>query len=118
MFDFFSKRKKAKADEKLAASVKAGEAHLGTCGRLVSSSKTGYWARYPDNLVVFNANLCTKWGKFWFGDMDVTREFDTVQKLADELKETVYVLSEHDARFEYEDSPRLEKARKVITPNE
>nr|HPI82220.1 hypothetical protein [Candidatus Paceibacterota bacterium] len=42
-------------------------------GRMISGSKSGYRDRYPENLVVFNANIVTKKrGKVWHGDLDVT----------------------------------------------
>lgn len=83
---------------------------FGYYGRLISQSKTRYREAYPDHLVVFNGNLCTKeYGKFWFGDIDVTKDRDKLEKLADELKTPIYVLYEMAARFENEDNPRFEE---------
>ena len=83
---------------------------LGQCGRLISSSKSGYLGMFPDNEVVFNANICTESGKIWFGDLDITRDKAKLRVLADALGERVYVLREMDARFNNESSPRLDKA--------
>lgn len=94
--------------------------HLGMCGRLLSMSKSDYLDRFPDNKVVFNANVCIggKKGwirsspaqKIWFGDLDVTKDEKVIDDLAHELGEQVYVLREMDARFKNEDAPKLENA--------
>lgn len=83
---------------------------LGPVGRMLSASKSGYYNRYPDNIVVFNANVCTAEGKIWFGDIDCTREVDKLRTLAERLGTKVYVLREMDGRFGNEDSPNLDKA--------
>jgi hypothetical protein len=84
---------------------------FGRFGRLLSGSKSAYLNKYPDHIVAFNGNLCTKkHGKIWFGDIDVTLDMDKLEKLADELKVPVYVLREMDARFENAGNPLLEKA--------
>ena len=76
-----------------------------TLGRMIFGSKSGYWERHPDNLVVFNANVVTKrGGKVWYGDLDVTREFEKLKDVADALGEDLYVLREMDARFENENA--------------
>jgi hypothetical protein len=89
------------------------------CGRLVSQSKSHYLDSNPDNIVVFNANVCiTKSGlfrrrktdKIWYGDLDVTKDMRKIEALAEAIGERVYVLREMDARFENEDSPKLENA--------
>jgi hypothetical protein len=84
---------------------------LGHRGRLVSGSKGQYRWDNPRNVVVFNGNLCTKsQGKIWYGDIDVTMDENKLIRLAEVLGETVYVLYESDARFENEQTPKLEKA--------
>lgn len=82
-------------------------------GRMISGSKTAP----KGHICVFNANLCTKAGKFWFGDLDLTEDKDKLQVLADEKGETIYVLREKDARFQNEAKPLLENAVAVIEPN-
>lgn len=72
-------------------------------GRIVGWSKSGYRNEHPDNTVIFNANIITeKSGKIWYGDIDVTVSFDNLKDIANELNEDLYILSEHDARFENE----------------
>lgn len=80
-------------------------------GRMISGSKSGYIQRNPNNLVVFNANLCTKeQGKIWYGDLDITKDEKALSVLAGLLGETVYVLREMDARFDNESSPKFDRA--------
>jgi hypothetical protein len=72
-------------------------------GRMISGSKSGYRERYPDNLVVFNANIATKSrGKIWYGDLDVTLDYEKLASVAEALKEDLFVLYEMDGRFENE----------------
>lgn len=86
---------------------KIAEEHLGMGGKMISFSKSGYVQKNPDNLVVFNSNVCTDEGKIWFGDLDVTISYNTLSGLSKELGKTVYVLTEMDGRFENEENPRL-----------
>jgi hypothetical protein len=75
-------------------------------GRMISGSKSGYKEKYPNNKVVFNANIVTKSrGKIWYGDLDLTLDTAQLMNVARELKEPLYVLYEMDARFENEDQP-------------
>ncbi len=92
---------------------------LGPCGRLVSQSKSRYLHSNPDNVVVFNANICITESalfarqtidKIWFGDLDITKDKKKLDALAEALGERVYVLREHDARGRNEKSPNLKKA--------
>ncbi len=86
---------------------KIAEGHLGMRGKMISFSKSGYAKKNPDNLVVFNSNVCTDEGKVWYGDLDVTLSYDALSDLARETGKTVYVLTEMDGRFENEENPRL-----------
>lgn len=89
---------------------------LGISGRMISGSKSGYSNRYPKNIAVFNANVCTKnEGKIWFGDIDLTLSHEELSELARSLETDVYVLYEMDARFENEASPKLENALVVFS---
>jgi hypothetical protein len=73
-------------------------------GRMISGSKSGYKEKYPDNKVVFNANIVTRSrGKIWYGDLDLTLDTEKLQQIATALAEPLYVLYEMDARFENED---------------
>jgi len=90
---------------------------LGYFGRMLSGSKTGYHNSFPDNLVVFNANLCTAEGKIWYGDIDITVSKDKLVEIAKELNETIYILFEMDGRFEYEGQPLIKKHLVRFTPD-
>ena len=95
---------------------KIAEKHLGACGRMISSSKSGYMKRFPENLVIFNSNVCTKGGKIWYGDLDITLGYSSLSELAKELGETIYVLREMDGRFSNEEIPRTERAIVSLFP--
>jgi hypothetical protein len=83
---------------------------LGFAGRMLSADKFRYTLRYPDNVVVFNSNVCTAAGKIWFGDADVTKDEAKFKALAEALGEKVYVLRELDGRFDNEGAPLLDRA--------
>jgi|AACY02.5.fsa_nt_gi hypothetical protein len=90
---------------------------LGWPGRMISGSKSGYRNTNPKNFAIFNANICTRAGKVWFGDIDLTLQKAKLQEIAQSLNETLYVLYEMDARFENENSPLLEKAAATFLPD-
>ena len=88
---------------------KKAEEVLGHRGRMIFGSKVAYSRTYPDNLVVFNAVVCTKKRKIWCGDLDVTRDGHMLKALAEALGEKVYVLRESDGCFggyEDEETPK------------
>jgi hypothetical protein len=93
------------------------EKKLGMLGTMISGSKSGYMEQYPDNLVVFNANLCTETGKVWYGDLDITKSSESLSALAIELNTTLYVLYEMDGRFEFENNPQLSRAIAIFYPD-
>lgn len=75
-------------------------------GRMIAESKRTYRDQHPKNLVVFNANICTREdGKIWFGDVDITLDEPALKKIAKKLGKRIYVLWEMDARFDTESSP-------------
>lgn len=82
---------------------------FGQCGRIISASKSSYTGK-----AVFNANLCTDERKLWYGDVDLNKDRKKLQKIADVLQRTIYVLRERDARFENENAPLLANAVAVI----
>ncbi len=86
------------------------ESVLGICGRMIAGSKTMYRDRHPDNMWVFNANVCIAKGKIWHGDLDVTFDEPKLKDLAEALGEKIYVLRESDARFDNEEKPLLKNA--------
>lgn len=75
---------------------------LGYPGHMISASKSAYCKNYPKNFVLFNANICTKNNKIWYGDLDLTITKDKLIKLAIELNQDLYIFYEHDCRFEKE----------------
>lgn len=94
--------------------TKKAEKFLGRCGTCFGS-KTTYRFNNPFNVVVFNANVCTKTaGKIWHGDLDITKSLPKLKKLAKELNEQIYVIYEMGARFETESEPQFEKATVAI----
>ena len=69
-------------------------------GRLISGSKSMYRTQYPDHIVVFNANIITEeFGKIWYGDLDITLDFDRLYDIAKSNNIKFYILRELDARF-------------------
>ncbi len=87
-------------------------------GRMISGSKSFYYSENKGNIIVFNANVViASKGKIWHGDLDVTIDEPNLKKIAQVLEEDLYVLGEHDARFENEDAGFefwKDKARAVI----
>ena len=82
---------------------------LGMPGRMISNSKSAYKEKNPDNLVIFNANVCTENYKIWWGDLDLTKSVKELSDLAEILGEDIYVLYELDGRFENENKPLVNK---------
>ncbi len=91
-----------------------------TRGKMIGGSKTRYREANPGNEVFFNANIFTvEDGKIWYGDIDYTKDQETLEKIATKLERNIYILRELDGRFENE---KLEanqikkKAIKLIQP--
>ena len=85
---------------------------LGYCGRMISGSKSGYTRNNPEGCPIFNANIVAekddKFFKVWYGDLDLSKDFSVISKVAKQLDSTkLYVLREMDARFEYENNPNI-----------
>ena len=89
---------------------------VGYEGMLLSMSKSGYRRSNPDNVVFFNANLCTENEKIWWGDLDLTKSKEKLLELAREMKETLFVLAEMDARFETEAHPKINRYIASFSP--
>ena len=71
-------------------------------GRMISESKSSYRNSHPTHEVYFNANIFTKDGKQWYGDLDLTLDSENLQKVADEAGEEILILRELAGRFENE----------------
>lgn len=74
-------------------------------GRLISFSKSGYRSRFPNHDIIFNANIFTKSGKEFHGDLDLTVDCHYLQKVCNELGEEMIVVSEFLGRFGAEERP-------------
>ncbi|HLX33823.1 MAG TPA: hypothetical protein VKR30_01125 [Candidatus Limnocylindrales bacterium] len=67
--------------------------------RLVSWSKSGYWARHPDHAIVFNATIADAAGtRLWWGDLDLTRDEAALVELARLVQLDLHVYIEGDSR--------------------
>lgn len=74
-------------------------------GRMISASKSGYRLKYPDNEVYFNANIFVLGeGKIWWGDIDITRDREVLEKISKDCGKKLYILREMDGRFENENA--------------
>lgn len=84
-------------------------------GRILSMSKSGYRDANPNSVVYFNANLVTaKDGKIWYGDLDLTKDSETLKAIAEEAGVILYVLREMDGRFENEELDGINLIKKAI----
>jgi hypothetical protein len=82
---------------------------IGICGRICSANKSA-----PN--IIYNANIIIEgFGKVWYGDFKLKEESE-LQLIANKIQKKMYVLREHDARFENEVNPKLEKAVITVTP--
>jgi hypothetical protein len=85
--------------------------HLGWAGVMLSGSKRAPKSKLGTHFVVWNSNIVVEgYGKVWYGDFDITEAEETLKALARDFGRKVYVLREMDGRFEYEGSPKTEKA--------
>src|SRR5690349_12961001 len=84
---------------------------------MMSYSKSGYEARHPGHVCVFNANVCLDDRKVWWGDLDITTDEPKLLHLAATTGAIVYVLYERDGRFQQEAQPQLDDAVYSATPS-
>ena len=86
-------------------------------GAMLGPSKSAYAYSHKSDLVIFNANICTReFGKIWYGDLNVTQSQSHLHTLADDAGVDIYVLNEMDARFQNEENPLLNRAVIVFQP--
>ena len=91
------------------------ESHGFNIARMIGGSKSFYRKEYPDDLIVFNANvLMPNYGKVWYGDLNLTQDYIILKSIADTLDKKLYVLSEMDGRFGEEKKPIDELIEKSI----
>jgi hypothetical protein len=64
-------------------------------------SKSGYRNTHPKCDFIPNANVFSRrGGKVWWGDLDLLRDRRALELVAQRLRSRLYVLSEHDGRFD------------------
>jgi hypothetical protein len=64
-------------------------------------SKSGYRACHPGSEFIPNANIfCRTRGKIWWGDLDLAYDRPKIEAVARRLRMRLFVLSEHEGRFE------------------
>ena len=107
------------SDFKPTLSVREIQKHFDAHGfydaRMIGSSKWEYTDKYPDDLIVFNANvLMPNYGKVWYGDLNITQDYIILKSIADTLDTKLYVLWESDGRFGEEKKPIDELIEKSI----
>ena len=91
------------------------ESHGFNIARMIGGSKSFYRKEYPDDLIVFNANvLMPNYGKVWYGDLNLTQDFIILKSIADTLDTKLYVLWEMDGRFGEETKPLNELLDKAV----
>lgn len=84
-------------------------------GRMISFSKSLYSKNHPKNIIYYNANIFTeKYGKIWYGDLDLTLDIKSLENISKELNEKLYVLREMDGRFENENLDFNEVVQKAV----
>ena len=83
-------------------------------GRLICASKSTYKNRFPNNKVIFNANIIISTGKIWYGDLDLTVSDEVLKKIASDMNETLYILSEMDARFGTENDDIVDLVKRSL----
>lgn len=84
---------------------------LGLC----LGSKSGYRQSHRKHFFMPNANVfCRSHGKIWWGDLDLWRHAQQLERVARRLRCQLYVLQEMDGRFEQADQPFAEVSRRAV----
>lgn len=74
--------------------------------RMLAYNRGNYTRKNPRNKVYFCANIVTReHGKIWWGDLDLTKDADRLQKAADAIAANLYILNEMDYRHHNESRP-------------
>ena len=83
--------------------------------RMIGGAKWEYSDEHRGDLIVFNANvLMPGYGKVWYGDLNLTEDYETLVKIGKTLDSLLYVLWESDARFGEEMKPLGELLDKAL----
>jgi len=78
------------------------ETNLGYAGRMVGGSKSRYKKANPNSIVYFNACIFDKDLKqIWWGDIDITKDKEALDKIAKESQQIFYVTPEHPFRTDF-----------------
>lgn len=78
-------------------------------------SKSGYRSTHPKCDFIPNANVFSRrGGKVWFGDLDLERDRPALELVARRLRCRLYVLSEHDGRFDKAARPHAEVVQDAV----
>lgn len=84
-------------------------------GRILNENKSLYKKKHPEDHILFNANIFTlEDGKIWYGDINLTQEYDILQLIAEKLNKDIYILNELDGRFENEFLPSIKIIERAI----
>lgn len=70
--------------------------------RLISGSKSLYRRRFPTHNILFNANIFTKKGKVFYGDIDLDKDNLPLQRICNEIGEEIIIVEEMLGRFDAE----------------
>jgi hypothetical protein len=82
---------------------------------LIGGAKWEYTDKHRGDLIVFNANvLMPGYGKVWYGDLNLTKDYIILKSIADSLDTTLYILWESDGRFGEENKPIDELIKKSV----
>jgi hypothetical protein len=85
------------AIDRVAAAFSRCGLSIGRC----FGSKFAYRAANPGHCFIPNANVfCRRQGKVWWGDLDLARDKPKLNAAARRLRARLYILAEHDGRFE------------------
>jgi hypothetical protein len=82
---------------------------------MIGGSKSYYRKEHEGELIVFNANvLMPGYGKVWYGDLNLTKDYLTLREIAQNLNTELYILWETDGRFGEEMKPLNELFDKAV----
>ena len=83
--------------------------------RKIGGAKWEYTDKHRGDLIVFNANvLMPGYGKVWYGDLNLTEDYEVLKNIGKTLNSTLYILWEMDARFGEESKPLNELLDKSV----
>jgi hypothetical protein len=85
-------------------------------GRIISYSKSRYREEFPENEVYFNANIfALDEGKIWYGDLDLTKDKEILERMATRFGKDLFILRELDGRFENDNLKDSEIIRRAVS---